>query len=83
MSAAHREKLFLLWRTLSAPASCAHSLRSNRDGSFLTEKPRPADVDAKVYISEEALFKLADEQLIVYNAIKRLRHYFCGRVQLM
>lgn len=67
---AHREKLFYsmeeMYQTLVvAKVPCDFIV----DGSFLTEKARPSDIDVKVFICEDAHSILSDEQHLAYNAI--------------
>jgi hypothetical protein len=39
------------------------------DGSFLTAKPEPGDIDVKVYIENDCHETLSDDQLILFNEI--------------
>jgi hypothetical protein len=74
----HREKLFYAFedfyqRILVASIVCDVVL----DGSFITEKPKPSDVDVKVYIDVDAHERLSDEQFAQYIAISE-PHYIAG-----
>lgn len=66
----HRERLYysledFYQRLLVANITCDILV----DGSFLTEKPEPEDVDIKVYIDVVAHDGLSDAQYILYSAI--------------
>ena len=65
-----REKLYyameqLIQSLLTARICCEVIV----DGSFLTAKPMPEDVDVKVYIDVNAYDLLDDQQLFVYNSV--------------